>query len=88
MPDAFFAKYASELGPGGLDPATFRALYTQQIRISPTRFLAWHGRSERHDEAGVPAPGQGGDAVVASWLDRIAARLRGTGGAMPDPVAA
>ena len=77
VPDAFFAKYASELGPGGLDPATFRALYTQQIRITPTRYLAWHGRSGRHDLARVPARQVGAMVVVATWLDRIAARLRG-----------
>jgi PPOX class probable F420-dependent enzyme len=88
VPDAFFVKYGSELGPGGLDPDTFRALYTQQIRISPTRFLAWHGRSERHDSATVPAGRFGVLRVVATWFDRIAARLRGTGGAMPAPLAA
>lgn len=49
VPDEFFAKYASELGPGRLDPATFRELYTLAIRIVPTRYLAWHGRGEAHD---------------------------------------
>jgi PPOX class probable F420-dependent enzyme len=51
VPDAFFAKYASELGPGRLDPVTFRELYTQAIRIVPTRYLAWHGRGDTHDAA-------------------------------------
>jgi PPOX class probable F420-dependent enzyme len=51
VPDAFFAKYAAELGPGRLDPVTFRALYTQAIRIVPTRYLAWHGRGDTHDAA-------------------------------------
>ncbi|HET7831260.1 MAG TPA: pyridoxamine 5'-phosphate oxidase family protein [Candidatus Limnocylindrales bacterium] len=49
VPDGFFAKYASELGPGRLDPVTFRELYTLAIRIVPTRYLAWHGRGETHD---------------------------------------
>jgi hypothetical protein len=34
-PGRFFAKYAGELGPGRLDAATFRATYTQAIRIVP-----------------------------------------------------
>ena len=54
IPDAFFAKYAAELGPGRLDAETFRATYTQVIRIVPTRYLQWHGRGETH--APVPAP--------------------------------
>ena len=53
IPDAFFAKYANELGPGRLDAETFRATYTQAIRILPTRYLQWHGRGEAHD--GSPA---------------------------------
>ena len=32
----------------------FRATYTQVIRIVPTRFLAWHGRGERHDRERAP----------------------------------
>jgi hypothetical protein len=56
IPDAFFAKYADQLADDGLDPDGFRAAYTQAIRIVPTRFLAWHGRSERHDRATTPVP--------------------------------
>ena len=52
VPDGFFAKYADELGPGRLDPATFRQTYTQAIRILPTRYLQWHGRGEPHDARG------------------------------------
>jgi PPOX class probable F420-dependent enzyme len=80
VPEAFFAKYAAELGPGRLDPATFRALYTQSIRIVPTRFLAWHGRGEASDAAGVaPMPSVAAALAirVAAGLDRLAARLRG-----------
>ena len=46
IPAAFLAKYATELAQAGLDPATYRATYTQAVRIVPTRFLAWHGRGE------------------------------------------
>jgi PPOX class probable F420-dependent enzyme len=49
VPDAFFAKYADQLEVAGMDAKTYRATYTQVIRILPTRFLSWHGRGERHD---------------------------------------
>ena len=51
VPDAFFRKYAAELGEAGLDRQGFRATYTQAIRIVPTRFLPWHGRGARHEDA-------------------------------------
>ena len=49
IPDAFFTKYAALLADGGLDRATFRATYTQAIRIVPTRFLSWRGRGAVHE---------------------------------------
>ena len=54
VPEAFFAKYADKLAAGMLDRETFRATYTQAIRFTPTRWLAWHGRSPR--SAGGLAP--------------------------------
>ena len=45
-----------ELGPGRLDAETFRATYTQAIRILPTRYLQWHGRGEAHDPMPVASP--------------------------------
>jgi PPOX class probable F420-dependent enzyme len=54
VPEAFFAKYRDKLAAGMLDRETFRATYTQAIRFTPTRWLAWHGRSPRSTE--VPAP--------------------------------
>jgi PPOX class probable F420-dependent enzyme len=53
VPEAFFAKYAGKLAAGMLDRETFRATYTQAIRLTPTRWLAWHGRAPRAVE---PAP--------------------------------
>ena len=49
IPGDFFRKYVAELEAAGLDRATFRATYTQAIRIVPTRFLPWRGRGPRHD---------------------------------------
>lgn len=78
VPDAFFAKYANELGPGRLDEATFRATYTQAIRILPTRFLQWHGRGEAHDalpEVSKAAPDRRIAAPRTSVLARLAAAV-------------
>jgi PPOX class probable F420-dependent enzyme len=84
VPDAFFAKYADELGPDRLDATTFRALYTQAIRITPSRFLAWRGRGDHaaavhRSPAASPAAHTPRLAVrLAAALDRIADRLRGS----------
>src|SRR4051812_34155702 len=81
IPEAFFAKYAVELAAANLDRDTFRATYTQAIRIEPTRFVAWHGRGERPAaspaEGAAPAPRLA--MTLAAWLDRASARLRGVG---------
>jgi PPOX class probable F420-dependent enzyme len=86
VPDAFFVKYADELGPGRLDPQTFRATYTQAIRVTPTRYLQWHGRAGAHDElpdaAGkarrAPIPGRIA-AAVARCRERVAGSLLSPG---------
>jgi PPOX class probable F420-dependent enzyme len=54
VPDGFFAKYDDKLAAGLLDREAFRDTYTQAIRLTPTRWLAWHGRSPRVPK---PAPG-------------------------------
>jgi PPOX class probable F420-dependent enzyme len=40
-------KYADRMTTAGLDAATFAGTYTQVVRVVPTRWLPWHGRSER-----------------------------------------
>jgi PPOX class probable F420-dependent enzyme len=93
VPDEFFDKYASELGRGGLVPDTFRELYTQTIRIAPTRFLAWHGRSDRHDATAIgPAHASrqpaGVRIRVAAALDRVSMHLRRVSGPRTSAVTA
>jgi PPOX class probable F420-dependent enzyme len=75
VPDAFFAKYAAELGPGHLDAASFRATYTQAIRIVPTRYLQWHGRGEAHDEPPTTTAGGPSAAPPVSVLARLTAAV-------------
>lgn len=89
VPDAFFAKYASELGPGRLDPATFRELYTQAIRIVPTRYLPWHGRGEPHDVPAMPvAPVRVAAVRPASPVARLIAAIGRLVAPSPLPAAA
>ena len=51
-------KYRDRMYIAGLTPATFAATYSQVVRIVPTRWLPWHGRSAR--------PAWGGDVAVAA----------------------
>jgi PPOX class probable F420-dependent enzyme len=46
LPPAFLAKYAARIAELGLTPERFAATYSQVIRLTPTRALGWHGRSE------------------------------------------
>lgn len=45
VPDALFEKYRDQLAAIGLTRAEYVATYSQAIRIVPTRFLPWRGRS-------------------------------------------
>jgi PPOX class probable F420-dependent enzyme len=40
-------KYRERMHAAGLTPASFAGTYSQVVRIVPTRWLPWHGRSER-----------------------------------------
>lgn len=43
---AFAAKYADRIAALGLTPERFVAIYSLMIRLTPTKALGWHGRSE------------------------------------------
>ena len=45
MPAGLATKYADQLHELRLDLGEFAATYSQAIRIAPTRFLGWTGRS-------------------------------------------
>ncbi len=66
VPEGFFAKYAGELRTGHLDRASFRELYTQAIRVVPTRFLAWRGRGPRHADPSMGRP-SGPGSLLPAW---------------------
>jgi PPOX class probable F420-dependent enzyme len=46
LPAGHFAKYRGRMAAIGLSVEEFLATYSQVIRVRPTRFLPWHGRTE------------------------------------------
>jgi PPOX class probable F420-dependent enzyme len=62
LPPAMIGKYRRQMAELGLDPETFAETYSQAIRIVPTRFLPWRGRSwlagRGRDDADRPTPGR------------------------------
>ena len=62
LPASHFAKYRRQMAAVGLTPAEFAATYSQVIRIRPTRFLPWHGRTappSLHEALGALAAAEG-----------------------------
>jgi PPOX class probable F420-dependent enzyme len=45
LPASHLAKYHGQMAAIGLGPDEFLSTYSQVVRIVPTRFLPWHGRS-------------------------------------------
>ena len=45
LPAAHLAKYRTQMAAIGLTPDEFLRTYSQVIRVRPTRFLPWHGRT-------------------------------------------
>jgi PPOX class probable F420-dependent enzyme len=68
LPASHLAKYRRQMAVIGLSPAEFLGTYSQVIRIVPTRFLPWHGRTApRHSETSWPA-----DRRLAASIRRVA----------------
>jgi PPOX class probable F420-dependent enzyme len=62
LPSAHLAKYRTWLQAIGLGRDEYAATYSQPVRIVPTRFLGWHGRTPRGTVAtGASATG------VSAW---------------------
>lgn len=47
LASGLLAKYRDRMQAVGLTPATFAGTYSQVVRIVPTRWLPWHGRTAR-----------------------------------------
>lgn len=57
VPESFFHEYAARMANVGLSRDGFLATYSLAIRIRPTRYLGWAGRShlvERRQESTLP----------------------------------
>jgi PPOX class probable F420-dependent enzyme len=72
LPPAHLAKYRDQLRAIGLSREEFLATYSQIIRIRPTRFLPWHGRTApRSADDGLAS----GDRRLAAAIRRVATSL-------------
>ena len=65
LPRELVAKYRHEMKSVGLSAAEYARTYSQPIRVTPSRFLEWHGRSHllpkgRRSTAALPAFRLGG----------------------------
>ena len=73
LPPDHLAKYRSQMAAIGLTSEEFLATYSQVIRIRPTRFLPWHGRTAPVSLTGtIPL-----DRRMAAAIRRVAAGLAG-----------
>jgi PPOX class probable F420-dependent enzyme len=68
LPASHLAKYRRQMAAIGLSRAEFLATYSQVIRIVPTRYLPWHGRTIPRLDDDVWAP----DGRLASSIRRVA----------------
>ena len=76
LPKRHLEKYRAPMAAIGLTPEEFLATYTQVIRIVPTRYLPWHGRTEPaslRDE--IPTI----DQRLAAAIRRVAATVAANG---------
>jgi PPOX class probable F420-dependent enzyme len=72
LPASHCTKYRSQMAAIGLSRAEFLATYSQVIRIVPTRFLPWRGRTIEGSVNG----GWGVDRRLAASIRRVAASIQ------------
>jgi len=71
LPPGHLGKYRDQMAEIGLSRDEFLATYSLVIRVRPTRFLPWHGRT-------APAsshPGWGQDRRLQAAIRRVAASI-------------
>jgi PPOX class probable F420-dependent enzyme len=76
LPAGHLAKYRVQMAAIGLSPEEFLATYSQVIRIRPTRFLPWHGRTAPASETG----GLSVDRRIAAAIRRVSADVAASSG--------
>ena len=76
LPAGHLAKYRDQMAAIGLTRDEFLATYSQVIRIRPTRFLPWHGRTTPASAtAATPV-----DRRIAAAIRRVAAGVAASAG--------
>jgi PPOX class probable F420-dependent enzyme len=83
LPPDHLAKYRQQMAAIGLSPDEFFRTYSQVIRIRPTRFLPWHGRTTPASVGRLTTPL---DRRIAAAVRRVAAGL-GPAGTSSTPAA-
>jgi PPOX class probable F420-dependent enzyme len=78
LPASHLTKYRAAMSSIGLTPEEFLATYTQVIRITPTRYLPWHGRTQ--PKSGEP-PIPGLDQRLAAAIRRVASTVKASAAA-------
>jgi PPOX class probable F420-dependent enzyme len=82
LPPVHLAKYRDQLASIGLSRDEFLGTYSQVIRVWPTRFLPWHGRTTpRSADVGPGA----GDRRLAAAIRRVASSLEPRPGSIGIP---
>ena len=56
LPATHLAKYRSQMAAIGLTAAEFLATYSQVIRVRPTCYLPWHGRTVPRSMGAIRSP--------------------------------
>jgi PPOX class probable F420-dependent enzyme len=84
LPAGHLAKYRRQMAAIGLSADEFLATYSQVIRIRPTRYLRWRGRTAPASETGTMPL----DRRIAAAVRRVAAARRGTRERMRRPLLA
>ena len=72
LPAAHLEKYRSQMAAIGLTAAEFLATYSQVIRVRPTRYLPWHGRTVPEAMGATRPPV---DRRLAAAVRRVAATV-------------
>jgi PPOX class probable F420-dependent enzyme len=80
LPASHLTKYRAAMSAIGLTPDEFLATYTQVIRVVPTRYLPWHGRTEPASARPLAATI---DQRLAAAIRRVAATVAATTAPLP-----
>lgn len=74
LPATHVAKYRTQLAGIGVDAEEFLGTYSQVVRIRPTRYLPWRGRTVGLESTGV-AGAAGTAPARLGWPQRLADRI-------------